>query len=366
MYSGIFLLILDLLYVIIILFYARRINRSIAILRKAASAVSAIPQLFILPFIMFGGLILFMIYWFAVSIYMWSSGTIVISGMTNQVEWDISYRVVFLYHLFGYFWFTQFWNGILKVCVASALAEWYWTPNKSAKNRIYLKLPVLRAIGRIVWYHLGSIALASLVLGAAEFLTFLLRRFVKQVELWTNGNRFVRCIGCLLQVIVALFNAVIRWITRHAYIQIAIYGDNFWNSSRAAVNLISRNGEQMAVVDWVGDLVIFFGKCTVAASASYAAHWMSRHSLFLAFDGTVAMPSPILVIVVVFVLSYSVASLFLSVYNTSIDTIHQCYLIDQELSLNVPNHQLHCTDDVQKLMQESKLQNAKDGESLTY
>jgi hypothetical protein len=350
--------------VLIVLWYSRRINRSIAILQKSTEAVAAVPQIFLLPFIMFAGLILFMIYWFAVTIYMWSSGTVVIHQFTNQVQWDISYRVVFLYHLFGYFWFVEFWNGILKVAVASALAEWYWTEDRAAKSRIFLKFPLSRAVGRILLYHMGSIAFASLVLGTAEFLSFLLRRFINKVEKWSGGNRFVRCLGCVLQAIVAVFNAIIRWITRHAYIQIAIYGDNFWQSSRAAVNLISRNAEQMAVVDWVGDLVIFFGKCTVASISSILAHWMTKHSAFLAYDATIAMPSPIIVMALVFVLSYNVASLFLSVYSTGIDTIHQCYLIDQELSLTLPNHQLHCTDDVQKLMQESKLQNAKDGETL--
>ncbi|KAL0478606.1 choline transporter-like protein [Acrasis kona] len=360
---GTILFIVDALFVLLILLNVKRISRSVGILREAAAAVSCVPQLFLLPFLMFSGFACFVIYWFVASLYMWSSGGVRISDMTSVMDWDLSYRLVFAYHLFGYFWFVEFWNGILKVCVASAIAEYYWTPEKSQKNKLYLTFPVCRAFGRLIVYHLGSVAFASFVLGSAEFISFLLRHAVRRLEKLSNDNWIVRCFGWLIRIIISLFNAIVRWITRHAYIQIAIYGDNFWNSSRSAANLISRNADQMAVVDWIGDLVILFAKCCISCITSFAAYCMTKQSSLMSFDGTVSTPTPILVVVIVFITSYHVSSLFLNVYSTAIDTIHHSYLIDQELSLNSNNvdYQVRCSESLQKLMQENKQENVREG-----
>lgn len=74
------------------------------------------------------------------------------------VEWNKHMIYMFLYHLFGLLWTSQFIVGFGYVVIAGATANYYWISGDRDKRPI---APVISSISRTLLYHLGT---SSLVL----------------------------------------------------------------------------------------------------------------------------------------------------------------------------------------------------------
>lgn len=158
-YASIIACIASLVYAIFIGVFFQRIKRATGIFREAANAVAALPALLILPFTLFILIVVFLIFWMQTALNLWSAvGETSVHGSTTVVSWSYSHRFMFFYHLFGFFWVSQFLLGYLHTSTAGAVATWYWTPTEE-KYVTRLQQPVLRAAMRPVLYHIGSIAL---------------------------------------------------------------------------------------------------------------------------------------------------------------------------------------------------------------
>merc|ERR1712154_745566 len=66
------------------------------------------------------------------------------------------------------------------------------------------------------------------------------------------------------------------------------------------------------------------------------------------------LSSPILPLVVVFIIAYGVAQMFLTVYDTAIDTIFLCFLLDEKH--NKANGQMRADPDLRAIVQKYEAQ----------
>merc|ERR1711862_467112 len=65
-----------------------------------------------------------------------------------------------IYNLFGLLWMLFFFSAMGEMVLAGAFASWYWTFNKNDTP----SLPLLSSIGRVLRYHLGTLAFGSLII----------------------------------------------------------------------------------------------------------------------------------------------------------------------------------------------------------
>lgn len=139
-------------------------------------------------------------------------------------------------------------------------------------------------------------------------------------------------------------------VSKNAFIFCSIYGDAFCPSAAASFGLVWRNLARVAAVSTVGSFIIILGKLVVSfLTAGIAAFIMVKTSY------GVDLSSPLLPGVVVLLLAYIISSLFMIVYETAIDTIFLCFLIDEVriqwhcliLSSHVPDYLSYRTGEQQ-------------------
>jgi Plasma-membrane choline transporter len=68
---------------------------------------------------------------------------------------------------------------------------------------------------------------------------------------------------------------LVKFLNRNAYILVAVRGTNYCRSAQRAVVLIMANIVTLAVVNTVGDFLIFLGKISVAVGCGLVAFAMS-------------------------------------------------------------------------------------------
>jgi len=123
---------------------------------------------------------------------------------------------IFAYHLFCLLWVTNFFLAFEFVVVAGAIGSWYWRRDK----RFNLNEPVLKAVGRTLLYHMGSIALGSMIVAIIQFVRIIFEKAQRELTNRLQNDKIVK--GCVWYVrgFLFVFETVVKYINKHAYIQV--------------------------------------------------------------------------------------------------------------------------------------------------
>ena len=130
---------------------------------------------------------------------------------------------------------------------------------------------------------------------------------------------------CLTGYLLYIMEKCVKFISKNAYIQIALTNNHFCKSAWNGFALIVKNAHRFGAASTVGTIYMFFGGLMIMsanASLGYA---------FLTLTQYVAVESPIPIVVVIAIISLMIAYTFLSIFSFSSDAILQSFLLDEEL-----------------------------------
>lgn len=239
-----------------------------------------------------------------------------------------------LFNVFMFFWLVNFVRSLAEMTLAGTFAHFYYS--RSDPNAMP-KCPLLQSFYRAAVFHIGSLALGSLLLALFQWLRLLLEYLDAKLKKFDNGCTRIcsRCCCCFLWCL----ERFIRFLNRNAFIMIAIHGQNFCSAARTAFNLLVRNLVRVFVVDKVTDFLLFVGKLVVIVISAALAYLYLNGVIFADTPFADMAPElhyiavPVLIVVIG---SYIVTSLFASVYAMGVDTIFLCFLEDLETNDGSP------------------------------
>jgi hypothetical protein len=146
-------------------------------------------------------------------------------------------------------------------------------------------------------------------------------------------KHLVTILACIGECCLSCLERFLNFINKNAYIQTAIHGTPFCKAARDASKLLIRNCLRVGTLQITASAFIFLGKYFVALIvAIISAMWMvaldSGGSLS---DGWANVSSaPVFPVAIVLILAFNIACAFLDVWDMVIDTIFQCYCMDEE------------------------------------
>jgi choline transporter-like protein 2/4/5 len=348
MYTGVGVGVIAILYFFLLIFLALRIRTAVGIIKEASKAVSYLPQLVLLPIVKSVILTLLAAWWITVAIFLFSYGTPTIQQYTVRYTLSKVTQGIFAYHLFGGLWISQFLIALSYMIVASCIASWYW----SRKKRLnVLGFPIWKAIIRVLLYHTGTVAFGSLIVAIIQFIRILFEKMVREIDAAHKGGRIVS--GCIwyVRIVLWIFEKIVKYINKNAYIQTAMYGSSFICAARDAMALILRNPIQIGVITTMGNIVIFISRLSIGFITAIIAYALATKTTFLIDNPSDPISSPILVAAIAFVIGFLIGCLFMVILETAIDTITQCYLIDREMCSD-PNYEPYGTGSLRRYLKE--------------
>lgn len=121
------------------------------------------------------------------------------------------------------------------------------------------------------------------------------------------------CLRCFFW----LLETFLKFINRNAYIMCAIHGKPFCSSAQDAFNLLMRNALRVVALTKVTTFLFFIAKllCTLGMGARGYYYFNADPSLNL----------PVVLVALVMIGTYFIATLFFSVYSMAIDTLFLCF-----------------------------------------
>jgi hypothetical protein len=209
------------IWLLIILFMCNRIRLSIALVEVTAKYISQTWSVFFVPLIFYILSALFYAYWVALSIYIYSTGTVEKSSgsFLPSVTWTSTTRYSWWYHLFALFYISAFLNALSIFVLSSSACIWYFEHRQEGGAT----RPVSRSFYRGFRFHLGSIAFGSLIVAIIRFMMAVVEYIKQKVDSSKLGDKIGKIYKCLLTCCQCCLECVARFvefINKHAYIQV--------------------------------------------------------------------------------------------------------------------------------------------------
>ncbi|KAK5968703.1 Choline transporter protein 1 [Trichostrongylus colubriformis] len=355
-----------LLIVLLVLFFVqKRISIAVALIEESSKAVGHMMStlLFpIFPFVLHLGVIAL---WGTIAIWLASSGveacrrndgsnttcdcstrtqdsTCVLLGLVREENTIFWLQV---YNLFAFFWMMCFISALGDISLAGAFASYYWARNKPKDVPSF---PVLRALGRALRYNMGSLAFGSLIIAVIKILRVLLEYLDKKLS--TTKSTIIKVILSALKCCFWCLEVFFKFLTKNAFIMMAIYGKNFYTSAKESFLLLVRNCVRAAVVNQVAGILLFIGKALITLGMGVVAFFYFSGQWVVDGIPRVELYYYFVPIVLVLIGSYFVADLFFDVYEMAVDTTFICFLEDSEQNDGSPEKPYYMSKNLQRIL----------------
>jgi len=352
---GVIIIILDLIFIITMCCLRKRIELACELVGEAGRALAEIPTLIIFPVFELILQVAYFAFWVIISMYIFSiykisedepipndtdptcgllSNTRSLldiyqnKGATTFVDrdWNRSHQNVFIYHLFVGFWVYEFINYWSYSIVAGAYAEWYfspWATRDYSSKAMNSSMPLLNSVWRTTRYHLGTIAFGSLIIAIINTI----RSILLYIQSKTEGteNCILQCIFSCIQCILGCLECCIDKINKTGFVFTNIYGIPYCGASVKAFDLIASHLDYVAAISVVTHIFMLLGKLVI--SVSTAGIMLLAIQNFNIYDNH-EISSLGVIGIVIFMLAYIIAVVFLGVFDTGIDAIFVCFIAD--------------------------------------
>ena len=213
--------------------------------------------------------------------------------------------------------------AISQFIIICAVCTWYFSHGGDKEG----EAKVLRGLKWTFRFHFGSLAFGSAILAIVWFIRTLFEYMRKKLTK-TDPTGIVKTLMCICSCCLYCLNRFVKFLTKNAYIQVAIRGTNFCVSAWNAFILVLRNAVKFGIVNTVGTIFIFLGKFLIASLSGalafvVAAYWPWIYN---------RITSPIIPALACALIGYVIASIFMSIFSIASNTILQCFLLDLEIA----------------------------------
>ena len=296
---------------------------------------------------------LYMVFWIYVTLYIYSVKEthtaetpewyvfISESGEYIYYDWDEQLWNALIFHFISLLYFMQVFIYFGFMVMAGAVADWYFSeweiePSNSNSQRTrkmrgnetsqLSEYPILESLVRVLRFHIGSVAFGALIITFIRTLRATLKYIEKKTKLSQNG--LGKCLFSCVNCCNSCCQCILDKCSKNGIIFCSIYGTNFCYSSHESIKLIWSNIGRTAMMEGISKFMEIFGRLSISMfTTGIAILVFNEYDYYDSNLSSVIYPS-----IVIFIVSYLIASLFMMVFEVSIDTIFLCYLVDESVN----------------------------------
>lgn len=327
---GIYLLVVCCLY------YSIKI--SVRILRTSAKIITRNMRMIIVPVVGICVNIVWVAYsvWFL--LWLMSAGKMETKTviMTDALGLPVHYvdytftdeqKGYIWFSIFFFFWICAFLMAASTYVLIVAVVSWYFTENENTRGNF----SICRGYWWLIRYNLGSILFGSFILAVVWLIRTIFEYIHKKIKS-ANGDRpmprpvqwLLTCCRCCLDCC----HRFIKYVNLNAYCQVALTGEPFCIAAMNGFILILKNSASFIFTGGLGGFFNLIGKLTVCV-LNMIICWcildMGDTKLVSKIN------SPVGPLVIVFILTYMIAQLFMGMYTTIATCILHCLFADIDI-----------------------------------
>ena len=181
---------------------------------------------------------------------------------------------------------------------------------------------------KCMYKHTGSCAVGAVILtlfegvrGYLDKLQAVLKRILDELP------RQLFIFTCLIHYILMLFDKGLKLVRRDAFVIQCIEGSDFLHAARRAGRMYDKYKDEIKVITEVSENVALFGRLGIL---SITLFW----STFLLLETPMGddIDNPVIIIIIITLNAYFVATLFVQMTNATMDSFLMCYCYDMDVN----------------------------------
>eukprot|EP00792_Barthelona_sp_PAP020_P004841 TRINITY_DN2375_c0_g1_i1.p1 TRINITY_DN2375_c0_g1~~TRINITY_DN2375_c0_g1_i1.p1 ORF type:complete len:697 (+),score=145.98 TRINITY_DN2375_c0_g1_i1:28-2091(+) len=245
---------------------ARALTHSISVIEGACDVLFNVKRLLFLP--------VFIVILDVLSLAFTGYALLLLGTPTNAMNYLAGRRDFYYSTILRIFLGVEFVGMIWLLCFNAALYSMTTAGVAVAATlggaELVGKFSVVsHSLFRSLKYNLGSLAFGSFILAIIIIIRLLVLYVRYKLKEVTNQSEQVKKLTeaalCCIECCLAIVEKIYRYISKNAYIMIAIKGGSFCGSAMEGFSLIVENAAKATAVNFIGDFLLFLGKIAVAA-----------------------------------------------------------------------------------------------------
>jgi hypothetical protein len=150
--------------------------------------------------------------------------------------------------------------------IAAMTCMWYFNGQGDAEGR---PVSVLTAVKWGCWYHCGSIAFGSFLIAVITMIRIVFEYLSNKYEHMAPNGTVYKVVKCCMTCVLWCLDQYVKFITKNAFIQIALKNNSFCKAAWMSFCLIIRNAGRFTATSMVGWIMMFLGKGTIIGLSCY-------------------------------------------------------------------------------------------------
>jgi hypothetical protein len=168
-----------------------------------------------------------------------------------------------------------------------------------------------------------------LIIAICQTIRIIFEYYRRKMGMMSKEIKWVKVMLAITGWMLWLLENCIKYITKNAYIQIALTNNSFFKSAWNAFALIIKNAHRFGFTASIGGVFLGFGVLSVAGVVSGSVYVFMTNEIAL-----MGVTSPIPTTVVAGIMAACITMLFLSIFSFASDAILQSFLMDEELGFS--------------------------------
>jgi hypothetical protein len=235
------------------------------------------------------------------------------SAYLGGTDWRFWYAVLSL------LWINAFMVAFGQCSIAGAVGGWYFADKDAKWKSSFVGVGVKTTL----MHHLGSVAFGSLIIAIIQLLKYYVLYMAKQAE--KAHNQILKNILLVLAYCIWCFEKCAKFLSKNAYIQIALLGKSFCGAAMDAFWLIFRNCGRIAAAGLISPVINLFGFITIMVGNTFLGYILVTNAF------PTELSSPYGCMFIYAVEGYLCGKLVMNVFGIAVDTVLQCFVAEEEL-----------------------------------
>lgn len=325
LFAGIGFIILGVVVLLVAIYYKTDISRASVILKYSSTVIMRNLLVVLLGVLCFLAQIFFLMVglWLLVSLY--TSGDVIRDTVLGYPlpRFSVGFFrwVLILLVLFAMYWTATFINNLADFVTSGTAVNFYFA-------RASRFIPAFKDT---LAYHLGSVALGSLILAPISLVQLAfgwLYDVFTATGLEGEPNAIQKCCGKICCCCFTPYKKYFLRVTETAFSMIYLTSANFCPSSKETYYLLMSYKDKVGSIDFV---TTFYKLITVLLVSTLNTYLF--YGIFVYFDYYVKnVSNPFVPCFVIFLTTLLITIIFMNIYTTVVQTCIICYLVELDVN----------------------------------
>jgi len=176
--------------------------------------------------------------------------------------------------------------------------------------------------------------MGSMLIAITTMIKFVFEYFVKKYENLAGNNIALKAVICCIRGCVWCLDCCVKFISENAYIQVALNGTSFCEGAHNAFYMMIRNPGTFTASNIVGWIMTGIGKGVIVGFSTLLTMVFVDKKIL-----SEKVMQPFVPAFCIFLFSWVIASLFLSIFDFACLAILQCFIQNKEMggTVNTPD-----------------------------